>query len=46
MAIGALSAFRERGIKVPQDISIIGFDDIIQASYTCPMLTTVRLPKY
>ncbi len=46
MAIGALSAFYEKGIKVPQDISIIGFDDIIQASYTYPLLTTVKLPKY
>ncbi len=46
MAIGALSAFSEHKIRVPLDVSLIGFDDIIQAGFTIPKLTTVRLPKY
>jgi LacI family transcriptional regulator len=45
MAIGALRAASERGIRVPKDISVIGFDDIPQAAFTIPALTTVRQPK-
>jgi len=33
------------GLKVPDDISIIGFDDIPQAAFTCPALTTIFQPK-
>jgi DNA-binding LacI/PurR family transcriptional regulator len=44
-AIGALSRIRARGLRVPQDISLIGFDDLFIASYTDPPLTTVRQPK-
>ncbi|MCQ2507790.1 MAG: LacI family DNA-binding transcriptional regulator [Dorea sp.] len=44
IAIGALKAFREKGLKVPEDISIVGFDDIDLASYTVPALTTVKAP--
>lgn len=43
MAIGALSALRERGIAVPADISVAGFDDIPIARYVSPQLTTVRV---
>jgi DNA-binding LacI/PurR family transcriptional regulator len=43
-AIGALGAISERGLRVPEDISIIGFDDIRLSAYTTPPLTTVRLP--
>lgn len=46
MAIGAISALQEKDIRVPQDVSIIGFDDILQAGFSTPKLTTVRLPKY
>ena len=46
MAIGALSACGRLNIKVPDDFSIIGYDDIEQASYTYPKLTTVSNPKY
>jgi LacI family transcriptional regulator len=46
MAIGALRAAYEKGLHVPQDISIIGFDDIIESAYTCPALTTVRQDKF
>ena len=46
MALGALEAFKERGIRVPDDISIIGFDDVPVASQLIPGLTSVRLPIY
>jgi DNA-binding LacI/PurR family transcriptional regulator len=44
-AIGALSRIRARGLRVPQDISLLGFDDLFIASYTDPPLTTIRQPK-
>ncbi len=46
MAIGAIEAVRERGQKVPDDIAIVGFDDIDMASYVQPSLSTVRQPIY
>jgi LacI family transcriptional regulator len=46
MAIGGLQAFKENKISVPDDISIIGYDDIQMAEYVNPPLTTVRQPKY
>ncbi|WP_139905343.1 LacI family DNA-binding transcriptional regulator [Clostridium thermarum] len=46
MAIAAMEAFHNNGISVPQDISIIGFDDIPFASMTKPPLTTVAIPIY
>jgi DNA-binding LacI/PurR family transcriptional regulator len=42
MAIGVLHAFAEAGVRVPDDISIVGFDDIPEAGYLNPALTTVR----
>ncbi|WP_166866087.1 MULTISPECIES: LacI family DNA-binding transcriptional regulator [unclassified Salinibacterium] len=42
MAIGLLSAFRERDIAVPTDVSVVGFDDVPEAGYLYPPLTTVR----
>ncbi|MCX4855048.1 LacI family transcriptional regulator [Streptomyces canus] len=42
MAMGALAAFAERGVKVPQDVSLVGFDDMKGAGYLVPALTTVR----
>jgi LacI family transcriptional regulator len=45
MAIGALRAAHERGLCVPNDFSVVGFDDIPQAAFTCPALTTVSQPK-
>jgi len=42
MAIGALRALNERGLKVPGDISVVGFDDIEGADCSIPPLTTVR----
>jgi DNA-binding LacI/PurR family transcriptional regulator len=42
MAIGLLSALRERDIRVPEDVSVVGFDDVPEAGYLFPPLTTVR----
>lgn len=44
MAMAAMDAVRERGMRIPEDISIIGFDDIPQASLIRPSLTTIRQP--
>ncbi|HEY4690550.1 MAG TPA: substrate-binding domain-containing protein, partial [Anaerolineae bacterium] len=44
MAIGALRAIRETGLRVPDDIAVVGFDDIPIAARTDPPLTTVRQP--
>ena len=41
-AIGALSVIAEAGLRVPADCSVIGFDDLELAAYSCPPLTTVR----
>src|SRR5215813_11808130 len=43
-AIGAIRAIREAGIQVPEDVSVVGFDDIEAANYHNPPLTTVRQP--
>lgn len=43
-AIGALRAFQEAGKRVPEDISVVGFDDINIASFSRPSLTTIRQP--
>lgn len=43
-AIAAVRVFQDAGLRVPEDISVIGFDDIQPASYTRPALTTVRQP--
>jgi LacI family transcriptional regulator len=43
-AIGALRAFQETGIRVPHDLSLVGFDDIPWAAFQTPSLTTVRQP--
>ena len=44
MVAGALSCLLERGYKIPQQISVVGFDDTPYARYTYPKLTTVRYP--
>lgn len=45
MAIGAMVAIKEHGLRIPEDIALVGYDDIPEASYTYPSLTTIRLPK-
>lgn len=44
LAIGAMRAVRDAGLRVPGDISIVGFDDIDISAYTTPSLTTIRQP--
>ncbi|MEW6263210.1 MAG: LacI family DNA-binding transcriptional regulator [Thermodesulfobacteriota bacterium] len=46
LAMGALAGIREQGLRVPQDISLAGFDDIDFAAYCHPPLTTIRVPAY
>ena len=44
MAVGALSALRRAGIKVPDDVAVVGFDDIPIAAYLSPPLTSMQVP--
>jgi LacI family transcriptional regulator len=43
-AIGAMRALGEAGLRIPEDVSVIGFDDIMSAAYQRPSLTTIRQP--
>jgi len=43
-ALGALRALKKKGLRVPEDCSVIGFDDVAQAGLSVPSLTTVRQP--
>jgi DNA-binding LacI/PurR family transcriptional regulator len=44
IALGAMRAIRSRRLRVPEDVSVTGFDDLIFAGYLLPPLTTVRQP--
>ena len=46
VALGAIGALREAGRHVPDDVSVIGFDDIPLAAFFDPPLTTVRVPAH
>lgn len=46
MALSAMEVFRNEGIRVPEDISITGFDDVMPGSLVKPALTTIRVPIY
>lgn len=46
MAVGALEVFEEMGMRVPEDISVVGFDDIYLARHMRPRLTTMKQPAY
>jgi DNA-binding LacI/PurR family transcriptional regulator len=46
LALGAIRAARERGLSVPEDIAVTGFDDFDFAQFADPALTTVRIPGY
>jgi DNA-binding LacI/PurR family transcriptional regulator len=43
-AFGAIRALHEAGMRVPHDVSVIGFDDVLSAPYGIPSLTTIRQP--
>ncbi|MFI5673449.1 LacI family DNA-binding transcriptional regulator [Streptomyces cellulosae] len=45
IALGVIEAVRRHGLRVPEDVSVVGIDDIPQASHAHPPLTTVALPK-
>ncbi|MGW2721303.1 LacI family DNA-binding transcriptional regulator [Streptomyces sp. NPDC001492] len=44
MTLGAIEALRRRGLRVPQDMSLVGFDDLPEVRWSAPPLTTVRRP--
>src|SRR5258708_27350145 len=43
-AIGAIRSLREAGLRIPEDVSVIGFDDVNSAAFQNPSLTTIRQP--
>ena len=45
MAVGALRELRERGIRVPEDVSVTGFDNVKLAQFCYPALTSVHIPR-
>jgi len=46
IAFGAVKALREKGFKIPEDVSIVGYDDVLYSELIDPPLTTVRIKKY
>ncbi len=46
IAIGLMAAINEGGLRIPEDISVVGFDNILASRYTIPPLTTIHVPKY
>jgi DNA-binding LacI/PurR family transcriptional regulator len=44
VAFGAISALRERGCRIPLDVSVVGFDDVVMAAHCDPPLTTIHVP--
>jgi LacI family transcriptional regulator len=46
VAIGAMSAIHAAGLRIPDDMAVVGFDDIFLAAHTSPPLTSVRVPAY
>ena len=45
-AIGCIRALHDTGLRVPQDVSVVGFDDIKEAAFQTPSLTTIRQPLH
>ena len=46
IAIGAMKALTEAGYRIPEDISIVGFDDLPSCEFISPPLTTIMVPKF
>jgi LacI family transcriptional regulator len=46
MALGVLQYASRRGLRIPEDLGIVGFDDISESAYFCPPLTTVQQDQY
>lgn len=46
LAIGAMRALQEAGLRIPDDMSVIGFDNILMSGYLNPALSTINVPKY
>jgi LacI family transcriptional regulator len=46
MAVGAYEALKERGLEIPDDVSVLGFDDMELAEHLRPALSTLALPHY
>ncbi|MFH1907164.1 MAG: LacI family DNA-binding transcriptional regulator [Chloroflexota bacterium] len=46
VAMGAIQAIKLAGLRIPQDVAVVGFDDVLLAGYYDPPLTTIRLPAY
>ena len=45
MALGVLRLLRERGLRVPEDVSVVGYDNIHLSEFATPALTTVNVPR-
>jgi len=46
VALGAMQAIKRAGLRIPEDMAVVGFDDIPLSEYYDPPLTTLRLPAY
>jgi DNA-binding LacI/PurR family transcriptional regulator len=46
VAIGAIQAIKQAGLRIPEDIAVVGFDDVPLSEYYDPPLTTLRLPAF
>ena len=46
MAFGAMKALKELGFRIPEDVPVVGYDDIMFSSLVCPPLTTIRIKKF
>src|SRR6185369_4273540 len=45
IAVGAMRELRNRGLSIPEDVSVTGFDDVAMSEFCCPSLTTIQIPR-